>query len=81
MLKWKKVRQGEYITTCNKFEIQRFDQYRVFWNLYSTYECLWLDGGDQPYALGPVVNSFNTKREAQEYARECMEQLLSLIHI
>ena len=48
MLKWKKVRQGEYVTTCNKFEIQRFDQYRVFWNLYSTYECLWLDGGDQP---------------------------------
>ena len=75
MLKWKKERQGRYITTCNKFEVQCFDQYRVFWNLYSTYECLWLDYSDQPYATGGLVDAFNTKRQAQEYAQECMEHL------
>ena len=75
MLKWKKVRQGEYITTCNNFEIQRFDQYRVFWNLYSSDKRLWMDYSSQPYALGGLVNAFNTKREAQEYAQKCMEHL------
>ncbi len=73
MLKWKKEHAGRYKTKCGRFEVRcnwrDLKGSNVFWTLHCVDRKVTLD--DRVWGR---VESFETKREAQECAVECDEK-------